>query len=72
MDKESRWHRLGVEARRAGSGHADNPLLLPAAAPFACSEPKAWRAQMDAWWEGWEAEDKRRAQRLTRTEGRAP
>jgi hypothetical protein len=59
MDKESRWYLLGVEARRSGRAHGDNPLLLPAAASFVSSEPKVWRAQMDAWWEGWEAEDRR-------------
>ena len=60
---ESRWYELGAAVRRAGQTHRDNPLLLPAAASFVASEPKLWRAQMDAWWEGWEAEDQGRPQR---------
>jgi hypothetical protein len=41
MDKESRWYLLGVEARRAGRAHGDNPLPLPAAAFFVASEPRS-------------------------------
>ncbi len=58
----SHWYELGVEARRAGQTHRDNPLLLPTAASFVAGDPKLWRVQMDAWWEGWEAEDRRRQQ----------
>jgi hypothetical protein len=71
MDKESRWHQLGMEARRAGRTHGDNPLLLPATASLVSSERRLWRAQLDAWWEGWEAEDQRLKQRPTRNDGDA-
>jgi hypothetical protein len=71
MDR-SRWYELGAEARRAGQTHRDNPLLQPATASFVASDPKLWRAQMDAWWEGWEAEDQRRPQRHTFSTGEKP
>jgi hypothetical protein len=69
---ESRWYELGAEARRAGQTHGDNPLLLPAAASFVAINPKLWRAQMDAWWEGWEAEDHRRQQAKRFSSGETP
>jgi hypothetical protein len=59
MDKESRWYLLGVEARRAGRAHGDNPLPLPAAAFFVASEPRSGECRWMHGGGGWEAEDQR-------------
>jgi hypothetical protein len=62
MDESPDWFRLGVEARIAGRPRTENPLLGPGALPEVTGQSfGAWRADMDLWWEGWEAEDRRRA-----------
>ena len=58
------WLRLGTEARIAERPHTENPLLGLGEMPEITGEDGAtWRRNRDLWWEGWEAEDRRRAAR---------
>ena len=62
IDEVPDWYQLGVAARTAGRPRTDNPLLAPGALPEISGQDFAdWRAGVDRWWEGWEAEDGRRS-----------
>ena len=62
MQPATDWYRLGVEARIAGRPHTENPLLRPGDLPEVTGQPfSTWRANLDRWWDGWEAEDQRRS-----------
>lgn len=61
---DHRCHLEGRRGRAIGIACAENLYLRPEALPAATGEGQsAWFRKCDAWWRGWDGEDKARAAR---------